>query len=179
MKRNKMKQIKRRSGIVATVFLMFFACNANAAVIWELNNFLFDDGTSATGSFTWNEATNVATSWDILTIDGSRSGTQYSSTTGSFVNLGSFFFFGEVANQFRIGLADLDSLDTPSASLTLFSQNPGSTGPNGFLECTNCGDIREGEAGAYLSVSAVPVPAAVWLFGSGLVGLIGVARRKA
>ena len=27
-------------------------------------------------------------------------------------------------------------------------------------------------------VSAVPVPAAVWLFGSGLMGLIGVARRK-
>lgn len=29
-----------------------------------------------------------------------------------------------------------------------------------------------------ISVSAVPVPAAVWLFGSGLVGLIGVARRR-
>jgi len=28
------------------------------------------------------------------------------------------------------------------------------------------------------SVSAVPVPAAVWLFSSGLIGLIGVARRK-
>lgn len=28
-------------------------------------------------------------------------------------------------------------------------------------------------------VSAVPVPAAVWLFGSGLLGLVGVARRKA
>ena len=26
--------------------------------------------------------------------------------------------------------------------------------------------------------SPVPVPAAVWLFGSGLIGLIGVARRK-
>ncbi len=28
-------------------------------------------------------------------------------------------------------------------------------------------------------VSAVPVPAAAWLFGSGLLGLIGIARRKA
>lgn len=27
-------------------------------------------------------------------------------------------------------------------------------------------------------VSAVPVPAAVWLFGSGLLGLIGISRRK-
>jgi hypothetical protein len=29
-----------------------------------------------------------------------------------------------------------------------------------------------------VDVSAVPVPAAAWLFGSGLLGLIGVARRK-
>ncbi len=28
-------------------------------------------------------------------------------------------------------------------------------------------------------IAAVPVPAAVWLFGSGLLGLAGVARRKA
>jgi len=28
------------------------------------------------------------------------------------------------------------------------------------------------------TISAVPVPAAVWLFGSGLVGLAGVARRR-
>jgi len=28
------------------------------------------------------------------------------------------------------------------------------------------------------TVSAVPIPAAVWLFGSGLIGLVGLARRK-
>lgn len=32
--------------------------------------------------------------------------------------------------------------------------------------------VRDGD------VSVIPVPAAVWLFGSGLIGLIGVARRK-
>lgn len=33
--------------------------------------------------------------------------------------------------------------------------------------------------GSYsMSITAVPVPAAVWLFGSGLIGLIGIARRK-
>ena len=30
----------------------------------------------------------------------------------------------------------------------------------------------------YASPTVVPVPAAVWLFGSGLLGLVGVARRK-
>ncbi|MHB8534054.1 MAG: VPLPA-CTERM sorting domain-containing protein [Sulfuricaulis sp.] len=32
--------------------------------------------------------------------------------------------------------------------------------------------------GGTYNVSAVPVPAAAWLFGSGLMGLVGVARRK-
>ena len=27
-------------------------------------------------------------------------------------------------------------------------------------------------------VGAVPIPSAVWLFGSGLIGLVGIARRK-
>ena len=36
-----------------------------------------------------------------------------------------------------------------------------------------------GQYGIEISqIAAVPVPAAVWLFGSGLLGLIGIARRK-
>lgn len=34
--------------------------------------------------------------------------------------------------------------------------------------------VQSGDVGA----SVVPIPAAVWLFGSGLIGLIGVARRR-
>jgi len=29
-----------------------------------------------------------------------------------------------------------------------------------------------------LTVSAVPVPAAVWLFGSALIGLVGFSKRR-
>ena len=29
-----------------------------------------------------------------------------------------------------------------------------------------------------VGVSAIPIPAAAWLFGSGLLGMIGIARRK-
>lgn len=32
--------------------------------------------------------------------------------------------------------------------------------------------------GELTNLSAVPIPAAVWLFGSGLVGLVGIARRR-
>ena len=33
-------------------------------------------------------------------------------------------------------------------------------------------------AWAVHSGDVIPIPAAVWLFGSGLLGLVGVARRK-
>ena len=32
--------------------------------------------------------------------------------------------------------------------------------------------------GVVIDVSEIPVPAAIWLFGSGLLGLIGLARRR-
>jgi hypothetical protein len=30
-----------------------------------------------------------------------------------------------------------------------------------------------------ITISTIPIPASIWLFGSGLLGLIGIARRKA
>jgi len=45
------------------------------------------------------------------------------------------------------------------------------TGFNANFDITSMSSI-------VVTPAAVPVPAAVWLFGSGLVGLVGVARRR-
>ena len=58
-----------------------------------------------------------------------------------------------------------------SAMMDYFSDSSGS-----FSVATN-GVV--GTSSALVRVSAVPIPATVWLFGSGLIGLIGLARRKA
>ena len=49
---------------------------------------------------------------------------------------------------------------------------------DGYQDYTNKPFIYAAWAVRSGDVSAVPVPAAVWLFGSGLLGLIGVVRRK-
>ena len=64
------------------------------------------------------------------------------------------------------------------APMAATSASPGFTsGP--FTGLRVLIDIGSGNSMTVTAVNAVPVPAAVWLFGSGLLGLIGVARRKA
>ena len=66
-----------------------------------------------------------------------------------------------------------------------FTVGPDSSGGITLQFAVACGADAGCVADYYLDnvtisadVSAVPVPAAVWLFGSGLLGLVGVARRK-
>ncbi len=66
---------------------------------------------------------------------------------------------------FAITLKDASSLgSSPDFSRSLVELLPNYTGPVTVY--------------SFDEVSPVPVPAAVWLLGSGLVGLMGVARRK-
>ncbi len=62
----------------------------------------------------------------------------------------------------------IDGLDSNNNALDfqLSCITPGSANIGGMGDCSETG------------ISAVPVPAAAWLFGTGLIGLIGVARRK-
>jgi len=53
-----------------------------------------------------------------------------------------------------------------------FAMQQGSQGGAYGLNTWHAWAVQSGD------VSAVPVPAAAWLFGSGLIGLVGIAKRK-
>lgn len=55
----------------------------------------------------------------------------------------------------------------------------GSVSGNGFDATAANWSFSTNTIGSYsTTISAVPVPAAIWLFGSGLLGLAGIARRR-
>jgi hypothetical protein len=61
------------------------------------------------------------------------------------------------------------------------SFNTPSEGAGGgvFIAAAHMTGTGDGTGEAFIAGSVVPIPAAVWLFGSGLLGLIGFARKKA
>ena len=70
--------------------------------------------------------------------------------------------------------AGLVGSNISSIQLAVGSANPSLDSYVDYLSFTNAGDTQTWD----FAVATVPVPAAVWLFGSGLLGLVGVARRK-
>jgi len=54
------------------------------------------------------------------------------------------------------------------------------TAQNGFADASHTFSMNFADDSGLsaASLSAIPVPAAVWLFGSGLLSLAGIARQK-
>jgi hypothetical protein len=75
---------------------------------------------------------------------------------------------------------DPDTINGGSGIFTLKLNNSG-TGPTAGVTAVlgqAVGSDLLLEADGNLNLTAVPIPAAVWLFGSGLLGLVGIAKRK-
>ncbi|MAT66547.1 MAG: hypothetical protein CMN57_13015 [Gammaproteobacteria bacterium] len=73
-----------------------------------------------------------------------------------------------------IGTISFDALATGSTSVNMAV----SSFHGGYLD-PDLNIVTASFNNASVDISAVPVPAAVWLFGSGLIGLAGIARRRA
>ncbi len=75
-------------------------------------------------------------------------------------------------------LTSLAVLDQKAGLLNL--EGTGVLSGDGFDDTNATWTFSTSSLNSYsMSIAAVPVPAAVWLFGTGLLGLVGIARRKA
>lgn len=141
------------------------------------------------GSYTLSTA-DVLGSADCPDVSNCVSGGNYNVTVGT----------GQVMAHMKFAWGATQGIDVVNVwqSGNWTSLNPGDpihTGPAGTYTGPSYSFVStdwdaDGNAGAAMidgpftgfnanfNVNAVPVPAAVWLFGSGLLGLVGMARRK-
>jgi hypothetical protein len=77
------------------------------------------------------------------------------------------------------GMSVTTATDSLGSLLAPGSFNFDATPGDYFVSFFGFADLSAPQLGQYgIEISQVPVPAAVWLFGSGLIGLVGVARRR-
>jgi hypothetical protein len=92
----------------------------------------------------------------------------------------SFWLYDDDAPLGAPDLLGVDSFTTDSNIASAFNYNNNFKFGTQTEPLVSSGDGWQNNYLIYYSVSieAVPIPSAVWLFGSGLIGLVGFARRK-
>ena len=148
------------------IFVFLIACwNAEAAMVtWTLDSVELSGGSVfANGSFDYDATTDVYSNINITSTTTynsfSNGDSVYLDVMGSYLgNLAIFNF------NFDTALTDAGGIISTSVEEVLFYTLPVPTLLTG--------------SGFVTAAPAVPVPTSIWLFGSGLIGLVGFARRK-
>lgn len=170
------------------VSILFFSGCVNATTYYvdrtigegDVNGYIETDGTLGTIDFsnfvdyhleiTGSNFSSASTGIiDISTSPSYLEGSSMSATAEDllFDTTGSGFILWMTDNYTHFWCIEVDGCNTGFASESL-----------GYTDIDLANTVVQSAEFAFASVTAVPVPAAVWLFGSGLIGLVSVARRK-
>jgi len=98
---------------------------------------------------------------------------------GTTIGTVDFDFLSDDANAQFGGTSFFDPPVTPTGAFSgSGTGTPTLTGPYSLTIVAAISHSGSGVTSFDAEIRAIPVPAAAWLFGSGLLGLVGVARRK-
>lgn len=161
-----------------------------APMTWTLQGVTFSDGGSATGDITYDASSGSLLDWDI-SISGGDTNTfpVFIYAPATVQEIGVFTAGAGLSLQFFVDSSAVGG--TPDSRLLSLTTNGPLTDSGGLVslitqadtpdgifesvECYNCAPFRLIVGG---TLTTVPVPAAIWLFGSGVLGMIGIARHK-
>ena len=93
------------------------------------------------------------------------------------ISAGGFSDFADGAGHFDFATLSFVAVPPPGTTNVIVSASPFGDWQDATEPFAQPVIITEFNP-ATVNVSAVPVPAAVWLFASGLIGLVGIARRR-
>jgi hypothetical protein len=155
---------------------------------------------TATGSFSYDASTNTYSNVNITTTGSGYWGTGNcgdSALCGTYIRATDWFSTlsatslqatptasdpADAIGYYRISMQFAGSgLTNAGGTVDLYTSF--GTDGEGICATTACDPTGAGAVSAFRgfsggSVSAVPIPAAAWLFGSAILGLFGIARRK-
>jgi hypothetical protein len=191
---------------ILITILLFVSATANAsAVTWTFQDVVFDDGATLSGSFVYGGDSGFMLGETGLSVTGgdlsdknyinwsggvnseSLNITVFQSALGAnhsgervlqLAILGDLTVAGTISLTPAVDYADILGASGPPPGLYYAYNREGfcTTAGCGLLDVTGAGG-RNLVSGTIAGVAAVPIPAAVWLFGSALAGL-GWLRRK-
>jgi len=169
-----------RVGICAILLISTISAEA-APLTWTLDGVTFPDGGSANGSFVFDADTNI---YSNIAINTTTTTTFVGATYTDFFSYNSPGFVAvpdvslpSLSGSLAFGIAFWEPLTNAGGNIDVFIVYEGVC-RNTACELIDTIPSRTEVFPIGASVTAVPIPPALYLFGSSLLGLIGIFSRK-